>query len=72
MKKLVSHWVPHELTEQNHKDRVRMCLEDLSKFEDGTWRLCDVVTGDESWFYWRQVGKKQSNNVWSQKPEISP
>ena len=62
MKKLVSRWVPHELTEQNRKDRVRMCLENLAKFEDGTWRLCDVVTGDESWFYWRQVGKKQSNN----------
>ena len=64
MKKLVSRWVPHELTEQNRKDRVRMCLENLAKFEDGTWRLCDVVTGDESWFYWRQVGKKQSNKSW--------
>ena len=45
MKKLVSRWVPHELTEQN---RVRMCLENLAKFEDEAWRLCDVVTGDES------------------------
>ena len=41
-----------------------MCLENLAKFKDGTWRLCDVVTGDESWFYWRQVGKKQSNKSW--------
>ena len=22
-----------------------------------------MVTGDESWFYWRQVGKKQSNKI---------
>ena len=62
--KLVYRCEPHELTEQNRKDRVRMCLENLAKFEDGTWRLCDVVTGDESWFYWRQVGKKQSNKSW--------
>ena len=41
-----------------------MCLENLAKFEEGTWRLCDVVTGDESWFYWRQVGKKQSSKSW--------
>ena len=27
-----------ELTEQNRKE----------KFDDGTWRLCDVLTGDES------------------------
>ena len=26
--------------------------------------MCDVVTGVESWFYWRQVGKKQSNKRW--------
>ena len=23
-----------------------------------------MVTGDESWFYWRQVGKKQTNKSW--------
>ena len=64
MKKLVSRLIPHELTEQNRKDRVRICIENLVKFDDGTWRLCDAVTGDESWFYWRQVGKKQSNKSW--------
>ena len=60
MKKLVSRWVPHDLIEQNRKDCVLMCLENLAKFEDGTWRLCDVVTGVESWFYWRKVGNNFS------------
>ena len=23
-----------------------MCLENLAKFKDGEWRMCDVVTGD--------------------------
>ena len=59
MRKLVSRWVPHELTEKNRKDRVRMCQENLAKFKDGTWRLGDVITGDEAWFYW-----KQSNKSW--------
>ena len=26
--------------------------------------MFDVVNGDESWFYWRQVGKKKSNKSW--------
>ena len=34
---------------------------DFSMFEENKWRLCDVVTRDESWFYHRQIGRKQSN-----------
>jgi len=30
-------------------------------FREGKWRLCDVVTGDESWFFYRQIGRKQDN-----------
>ena len=41
-----------------------MCQENLSKFKDDTWRLGDVITGDEVWFYWRQSGKKQPNKSW--------
>ena len=33
-------------------------------FEEGKWRLCDIVTGDESWIYYRQVQKKQMNLSW--------
>ena len=33
----------------------------MAKFNSSKWRLCDVVTGDECWFYHRQIGKKQSN-----------
>ena len=35
--------------------------------------MCDIITGDESWFYWRQIGKKQSNASWvaeDEKPRI--
>lgn len=64
MRKLTSRWVPHKLSEKNRKDRVRMCEENLAKFKEGKWLLSDVVTGDESWFYHRQIGKKQANMSW--------
>jgi hypothetical protein len=54
----------HLLTEKNRRDRVRICQENLAKFKSGAWRIYDVVTGDESWFYWRQIGRKQSNASW--------
>ncbi len=44
--------------------RVEACRENLAKFEECKWRLCDVITGDESWFYLRQIGHKSSNASW--------
>ena len=53
------------------QDRVRICQENLALFEENKWRLCDVVTGDESWFYLRQIGRKQSNASWVAEGESS-
>ena len=64
LKKITSRWVPHELSAKNRQDRVRICQENLAMFEENKWRLYDVVTGDESWFYHRQIGRKQSNASW--------
>lgn len=69
LKKVTSRWVPYDLTEENRQERVRICQENLAKFKDGRWRLCDVVTGDESWFYHRQIGRKQSNASWVKEGE---
>lgn len=63
LSKITSRWVPHELTEKNRRDRVRICTENLRRFNSKAWRLCDVVTGDEAWFYHRKIGKKQSNKA---------
>ena len=64
LRKITSRWVPHKLTIQNRQDRIRICKANIEKFESGEWRLYDVVTGDESWFYHYQVGRKQSNKSW--------
>ncbi|XP_065678171.1 histone-lysine N-methyltransferase SETMAR-like [Hydra vulgaris] len=63
-RKLISRWIPHELTDQNRNNRVETCMEILVLFRNGPWRLCDIVTGDESWFYLRQVRHKLANASW--------
>ena len=36
----------------------------LAFFEENKWRLYDVVTGNDSWFYHRQIGQKRLNASW--------
>ena len=64
LRKVRSRFVPHDLTEANKRLRVKLCKDTLAKLEEGKWRLCDIITGDESWFYHRQIGRKQSNASW--------
>lgn len=64
LRKLASRWIPHQLTNNNRKVRVKACIENLNKFKEGKWRLCDVITGDESWFYLRPIGHKSANSSW--------
>ena len=71
LKKLCARWIPHELTEQNKKQRVSICRDNLDKLKSGQWRLCDIVTGDETWIYQRNIGTKQSNMSWCAEGESS-
>lgn len=64
LRKLSSRWVPHELTEIQKKNRVDICRKNLEYLESQKWRLCDIVTGDESWVYHRKIGNKVSNSSW--------
>lgn len=64
LRKITSRWVPHQLTTAQKAKRLVFCQENLAKFKEGKWRLCDVFTGDECWIYLRQVGRKQSNSSW--------
>mgnify|MGYP006940065011 FL=1 len=65
LRKITARWVPNILTENQRFERVRICKENLEKFNRETWRLCDVITGDESWFYHKQIGRKISNAAWT-------
>jgi len=64
LKKITARYIPKDLTDFQRAERVRICKENLAKFEPRTWRLCDVVTGNESWFYHKQIGRKASNAAW--------
>ncbi|CAF3736262.1 unnamed protein product [Rotaria sp. Silwood1] len=56
MRKVTSRWVAHQLTDEQKQKRLRICRQNLEKFRNGTWHLCDVITGDETWIYHRQIG----------------
>jgi histone-lysine N-methyltransferase SETMAR len=67
LRKLSSRWIPHELNENQQKKRVEICRKNLELLETQRWRLCDIVTGDESWIYHRKIGNKASNSSWAPK-----
>ncbi len=50
-----------ELSDEVRRKRVQDCLENLKLFREGDWRLCVVVTGDGSRFFYKQFGRKQDN-----------
>ena len=71
MKKLASRWIPHHLSEANKIERVKSCKENLALINSNKLRLCDIITGDESWFYHRRIHKKRSNASWVQEGQYA-
>ena len=53
MKKVTSRWVSHQPTDDQKQRRIKLCHENLVKFQSGFRRLCDIITGDETWIYYR-------------------
>lgn len=72
LRKISSRWVPHELTAAQRRLRVEICINNLQKFESGDWRLGDIITGDESWFYHRKIGSKQASKAWVAEGQPPP
>ena len=44
MKQVTSCLIPHQLT---HEQRVKLCRENLAKFQKSSCRLYDIITGNE-------------------------
>ncbi|CAF4135886.1 unnamed protein product [Rotaria sp. Silwood2] len=52
LRKVCARWVPHSLITYQKRLRIQFCRESLERFEQGrSWRVFDIVTGDESWFH---------------------
>ncbi|GFV96154.1 histone-lysine N-methyltransferase SETMAR [Trichonephila clavipes] len=52
-------WVPHELTEKNLSDRVRMCSSHLIRHNMETF-FDKLITGDEKWVLYENIKRKKS------------
>ena len=70
-RKITARYIPKQLTDYQRSERVRLCKENLSRFTGG-WRLSDVITGDELWFFHQQIGRKVSNAAWVTKGDPPP
>ncbi|CAF3844937.1 unnamed protein product [Rotaria sp. Silwood1] len=64
MRKVTSRWVVHQPTDEQKQERFRICRQNLEKFRNGTCRLCDIITGNETWIYHGQIDRKSSNSTW--------
>ena len=71
--KRCSRWVPHMLTDDQCKERVRICHQWLQMFSpNGPKRLSDVITGDECWISFSTMKDKVSNMAWLTEDEPRP
>ena len=48
LRKLASQWVPHELTSDQKRKRVKFCEENLQRLQQEGSKLGDIITGDET------------------------
>ncbi|CAF4827459.1 unnamed protein product, partial [Rotaria socialis] len=64
LQKITARYIPKDLSDVQRAERVRICKQNLSKFYQGTWRLCDLINDDESWLYHKQIDHKISNKAW--------
>ena len=64
MKKVTSRWVPHQLIHEQKQQPVKLFHENFAKFQSGSCQLCDIITGDKTWIYHRQIHHKSKNPSW--------
>ena len=74
LRKITCRWVSHFLNEAQKEDRIDYCLAMLKKFDGGQpKRVYDILTDDESWFYYYDPEtKRQSQVVWVAKGDTRP
>ena len=76
LRKICARWVPHLLS-QAEKDRRVNITSELLQIYDGCddKRLCEIVTGDETWISLFEPEGKENNKVWigenGAKPQIA-
>lgn len=65
-RKLVSQWLPHDLTKKQKEDRVAWCQMMKRIYVGGNSRhVSNIVTADETWISFREPKTKQGNKSWT-------
>ncbi|XP_053411309.1 histone-lysine N-methyltransferase SETMAR-like [Nycticebus coucang] len=73
VRKVLSRWVPHTLTDEQKRIRVKWCQEMLIRFDGGkSRRISDIITGDETWIYQFDPENKCQSTMWIFFPDENP
>ncbi|CAH2002225.1 unnamed protein product [Acanthoscelides obtectus] len=73
VRKLVSRWIPHLLTEEQKAARDNWCQKTLDRFNSGNSKnVYRIVSGDESWIYCYEPENTRQSAVWVFQGEEKP
>ena len=53
-------WVPHQLSDRNKQERVRVAQELLGLYQSGDLKLDEILTGDEKWVLYVNIVRRRS------------
>ena len=68
VRKISARWVPHLLTDEQKRQRVKVAKKLLQMFpEYDKKQFANVVTGDETWVHYFEPVRKVSNKIWATK-----
>ena len=73
LQKISARWVSHLLTDEQKEKRVKLSKNLLKKFKKCDKRkLCNLLTGDETWVYYFEPQRKVDNRMWLKKGSRRP
>ena len=73
VRKIYARWVPHLLTDEQKRQRVKVAKKLLQMFPKyDKKQFVNVVTGDETWVHYSEPVKKVSNKIWATKHSKRP
>ena len=71
VRKISARWVPHLLTDEQKRQRVKVAEKLLQMFPKYD-KNANVVTGDETWVHYFEPVRKVSNKIWATKHSKRP
>jgi len=67
MNKISARWIPHSLTEDQKRIRVKTAKSLLKMYPKYVSRsFANIVTGDETWVHFYEPNRKHENKIWLQ------